>query len=349
MFSYFLLAIAFTIGISALCSILEAMILSTTTTEIESLKRSHPLRGKRLEDFKQNIEETSSAILSLNTIANTIGATMVGGLAVSIWSESANVLLHTSLAMAVAILFFSEILPKNLGVAYRPILQPWLIFPLIWVCSVMKPVSWGVGLMIRKLLAQKDATGISEQEIVLMAERSAEEGNLTTHERDMIANALNLEDVPVRDIMTPRTVVFALEKSLTVGTLFDQESNLRFARIPLYDETMDNIIGIVRRRDLLSAKARDEDARPMSDFSMEVLFIPDNASAADALKTFLKAHQQLAVTVDEFGSPSGVVTLEDVVEQIIGAEIFEHDDPAVDMREFARRTLSARGVKNPPS
>jgi CBS domain containing-hemolysin-like protein len=349
MFSYFILAIAFTIGISALCSILEAMILSTTTTEIESLKRSHPARGKRLEDYKQNIEETSSAILSLNTIANTIGATLVGGLAVSIWADSANVLLNTSLAMAAGILFFSEIIPKNLGVAYRPHLQPWLIFPLVWVCAVMKPVSWGVGMLVRKLLSQKDATGISEQEIVLMAERSAEDGNLTEHERDMIANTLNLEDVPVRDIMTPRTVVFALEKSLTVESVFNEFANLRFARIPIYEESMDNIVGVVRRRDLLSAKARDEDSRPMSDFSMEVLFIPDNASVADALKTFLKAHQQLAVTVDEFGSPSGVVTMEDVVEQIIGAEIFEHDDPAVDMREFARRTLRARGTKSPVS
>lgn len=348
MFSYFLLAIAFTIGISALCSILEAMILSTTTAEIESLKRSHPFRGKRLEECKQNIEETSSAILSLNTIANTVGATLVGGLAVTIWAESSNVLLHTSLGMAVGILFFSEIIPKNLGVAYRPRLQPWLIFPLVWLCSVMKPISWGVGLIVRKLLSQKDATGISEQEIVLLAERSAEEGNLTEHERDMITNALNLEDIPVRDIMTPRTVMFALERSMCIGTLFDQFPNLRFARIPLYEENLDNIVGVVRRRDLLAAKARDEDTRPMADFSMDVLFIPDNASVSDALKTFLKSHQQLAVAVDEFGSPSGVITMEDVIEQIIGAEIFEHDDPAVDMREFARRTRAARRARENP-
>ena len=112
----FILAIAFTIGISALCSLLEAMILSTSTAEIEGLKKSHPSRGEKLEKYKLGLEETSSAILSLNTIANTLGATMVGGLAVQIWPEDNNVLLKVSSTMALSILFFSEIIPKNVGV-----------------------------------------------------------------------------------------------------------------------------------------------------------------------------------------------------------------------------------------
>ncbi len=123
----FILAIAFTIGISALCSLLEAMILSTTTAEIEGLKKLYPSRGEKLEKYKLGLEETSSAILSLNTIANTLGATMVGGLAVQIWPEDSNILLKVSSAMALSILFFSEIIPKNVGVLYRPNLQPTLI------------------------------------------------------------------------------------------------------------------------------------------------------------------------------------------------------------------------------
>ncbi|MFW6217683.1 MAG: DUF21 domain-containing protein, partial [Verrucomicrobiota bacterium] len=136
----FILATAFTIGVSALCSVLEAMVLSTTTAEIEGLKKTHPPRGKLLENYKSNLEETSSAILSLNTIANTLGATLVGGLAVQIWADSEHTLLLVSSAMALAILFFSEIIPKNIGVIYRPSLQPVLVFPLAWVCALMTPI-----------------------------------------------------------------------------------------------------------------------------------------------------------------------------------------------------------------
>ncbi len=338
MFELFLFAIVFTIGISGLCSILEAMILSTSTVDIETLKRSHPKRGVLLEKYRTEIEETSSAILSLNTIANTLGATFVGGLAVTIWADSPNALLHTSLLMATAILFFSEIIPKNLGVAYRPALQPWLVFPLMWICLVMKPISTVVGFLIKKLLNQKDATGTSDQEIVLLAEKSAQDGNLSVSERNMITNALSLEDLTVGEIMTPRTVVYALDADQTVSEAFAAGERIPFARIPIFRESIDEIIGVIRRRDLLSAIAKDEDHRKLAELSLEPVFIPDNVGADDALKTFLKTHQQLAIAVDEYGSMSGVVTMEDIIEQIIGEEIFEDDDPAIDMREYARRT-----------
>lgn len=148
----FIFAVSFTIGVSALCSILEAMILSTTTAEIESLKKRLPKRGELLERYKLGLEETTSAILSLNTIANTLGATMVGGLAVKIWADSSNVLFNVSATMAIAILFISEIIPKNVGVLYRASLQPFLIYPLTWICTIMTPISRVVGILVRVLL-----------------------------------------------------------------------------------------------------------------------------------------------------------------------------------------------------
>lgn len=341
----FIFAIAFTIGVSALCSILEAMILSTTTAEIEGLKKAHPKRGFMLEKYKVELEETSSAILSLNTIANTLGATMVGGLAVKIWPEDSNILLKISSAMALAILFFSEIIPKNMGVLYRPALQPILIFPLSWLCSVMKPISTIVSFFVKFLLRPSNTVTDSDEEILLLAEKSAKEGTLTTNERDMINNALSLDELLVNEIMTPRTVVHAIDDEETIGSLFQKTIDVPFARIPVYHNRTDNITGIVRRRDILSAKAKDEDHIRIADLAGEAIFVPDNAAASDALQTFLKSHQQLAIAVDEFGSMSGVITMEDVIEHIIGQEIFEDDDPAIDMRELARRRQYAEKHK----
>ncbi|WPJ96894.1 CNNM domain-containing protein [Coraliomargarita algicola] len=215
----FILAIAFTIGISALCSVLEAMILSTTTAEIEGLKKSHPKRGQKLEKHKLGLEETSSAILSLNTIANTLGATMVGGLAVQMWPEDSNILLKISTVMALAILFFSEIIPKNVGVLYRPTLQPVLIFPLVWLCAVMAPLSSVVGFIVRFTLRPPQSTTDSDEEILLLAEKSAKEGTLTANERDMINNALSLDELLVNQIMTPRTVAYVIDGHETIASL----------------------------------------------------------------------------------------------------------------------------------
>lgn len=341
----FIFAVAFTIGISALCSVLEAMILSTTTAEIESLKRVHLRRGEKLEKYKVGLEETSSAILSLNTLANTLGATIVGGMAVQIWPDSSNILWKISTIMAVAILFFSEIIPKNIGVLYRPTLQPILIFPLSWVCAIMSPISRIVGWIVRNTLRPSDLQDDSDEEILLLAEKSAKDGTLTTNERDMINNALSLDELLVHEIMTPRTVVFATDAEETVGSLMSKTKDLPFARIPVYQEQVDNIVGVVRRRDIFSAQANDKSEISIKELSHDALFIPDNAAASDALQTFLKHHQQLAIAVDEFGSMSGVIAMEDVIEHIIGQEIFEHDDPAVDMRELARRRRFAEKRK----
>jgi CBS domain containing-hemolysin-like protein len=342
----FILAIAFTIGVSALCSILEAMILSTTTAEIEGLKKTHLKRGQKLEKYKVELEETSSAILSLNTIANTLGATMVGGLAVKIWPEDANILFKISSAMAIAILFFSEILPKNMGVLYRPALQPILIYPLTWVCAIMAPISSVVATIVRLLLKPTETATDSDEEILLLAEKSAKEGTLTSNEREVIHNALSLDEILVDQIMTPRTVLYTIDEQETVGSLFKKGGNLPFARIPTYRDETENITGIVRRRDILSAKANDEDQRLISEMATEAIYIPDNATVDNALQTFLKKHQQLAIAVDEFGTISGVITMEDVIEHIIGQEIFEDDDPAIDMRELARRQQFASKHKS---
>ncbi|NDV61896.1 HlyC/CorC family transporter [Puniceicoccales bacterium CK1056] len=330
------IAILLTLGVSAICSLLEAFILSTTMAEIEGLKKSHPKAGQLLEMYKVGIDETSSAILTLNTIANTAGATIVGALA-------ARVLESTSLGilsggMVLGILFFSEIIPKNLGVAYRKNLQVYLVYPILVIRWSMSPLSYVAKKMLTLIMPTGQPTEEEqEEEIRLLAERSAQSGALSDDERDLISNALSLDDVSVESIMTPRTVVTFLKESLTVEEVCNEFKNIPFARIPIYKETIDEIAGIVRRRDILEANGEGKAEMTLEELKGDALFIPETASGLQALQLFMKKHQQIGVVVDEYGSTVGVITMEDVVEHLLGDEIYEESDMAVDMRELAKK------------
>jgi CBS domain containing-hemolysin-like protein len=330
----FIGAIAFTIGVSFICSLLEALILSTTVGEIEALKKSKPKRGRLLERLKSGIADTISTILTLNTIANTLGATLVGGLATQLFGEVW--LGVVSGLMTLAILIFSEVIPKNLGVAYRVQLQPHIVYPLDFLRKALHPINYLCNLSVRFVIKDPPAEASSDEEIKLLAERGAKEGTLTTNESELITNALSLDDVKIADIMTPRTVVTAFDQESTLAELFEKHPNIPFARMPVYDDNIDEVVGMVRRKDLLKAKANNQDDATVGSLMQEIHFIPETVSVSSALQLFLRTHQQLAMVVDEFGSIVGVVTMEDVMETILGREIFEKDDVAVDMRELAR-------------
>lgn len=333
--THLMLAVFFTLSISAFCSLLEAFILSTTVAEIEGLKKERPKLGGLLEKYKLGIDETSSAILTLNTIANTAGATIVGALAAQVFDSTK--LGFVSAGMVLSILFFSEIIPKNIGVAYRKFLQIYLVYPLSLVRWAMKPLSFFAKKMLtvimpRELPSEKE----QEEEIRLLAQRSAQSGALSDNERDLISNALSLDDVSVESIMTPRTVVTFLRGNLTVEDVCRDFKNIPFARIPVYGDGIDDILGIVRRRDILESFGEGGLNRLMAELKSDALFIPETASGLQALQQFMKKHQQIGVVVDEYGSTTGVITMEDIVEHLLGDEIYEESDIAVDMRELAK-------------
>jgi CBS domain containing-hemolysin-like protein len=335
-----IVAVALTIGVSALCSTLEAMILSITPAEIEALKKKSSRKGKMLERYREEIEETTSSILSLNTIANTLGATLVGGLAEKAFGDGGDSVLIFAGGMTLGILFFAEIIPKNIAIAdaCRVGLQANLVYPLSVVRFVMAPISKICKATVKAVVPQNNEREIDEEEeIILLARKGAKEGSLSNNESDLVTNALRLDEVHVRDIMTPRTVVTAFEEDMTVEEVFNMYPNVPFARVPIFAETIDSVTGIVRRRDLLQAAAEDKDELVIKELAQEVVFVPENASADKALRLLLAQHSQLVVVADEFGSTVGVLAMEDIIESILGQEIFEHDDVAVDMRELARR------------
>jgi CBS domain containing-hemolysin-like protein len=331
------LAIVFTVGTSFLCSLFESIVLSTTIAEIEALKRSRPRRGAVLESLKHEIDATISAILTLNTAANSLGSVVVGALAVHFYSGSTVVAI--SIGFGAILLVFSEVLPKNIGVAHRAALQPFVVYPIAWMRRVLLPVTWLCALVVRPFVGPPAALHGSGEEIKLLAERGAQEGTLSKSESSIIANALSLDNIRVSEIMTPRTVVTALNRSLSVGEVFKEYPTPPFGRMPVFGKNMDDILGVVRARDLLKAKAHDQDAGLVEQFMQEAQFIPETATVGNALQLSLKTHNKLLVVVDEFGATAGVVTMEDVIEHLLGREIFEKDDVAVDMRELARTRL----------
>ncbi len=340
---WLLTAIFLTCGISFICSLWEAMILSTTVGEIEALKTSRPRRGVVLERLKTRLDETSSAILTLNTIANTLGSVVVGGLATKLYGNAA--IGVVSAGMTIGILVFSEVIPKNLGVVHRRKLQLVAVYPLAFVTRLLGPVTYLCRIIVRLVVPPSGEESAAEDEIRLLAERGAREGDLTRSESNIIANALRLDEVRVSAIMTPRNVIGALRQASTITDVFNELPNLPFGRMPVYGRNLDDIVGIVRRRDLLKAKAADADHDLVGKYIHEAHFVPETVTAAEALRLFLENHQRLLIVVDEFGSTAGVISMEDVMETLLGSEIFEKDDMAIDMRELARARVAVTPEK----
>ncbi len=339
------LVIALTVGTSFLCSLFESIVLSTTIAEIETLKKTRPRRGALLETLKREIDATISAILTLNTAANSLGSVAVGVLAAHFYSGTA--LVAISIGFGAILLVFSEVLPKNIGIAHRRTLQPYVVYPIGSLRRLLAPVTWLCALVVRPFVGPPAKLHGSGEEIMLLAERGAQDGTLSRSESSIIANALSLDNVRVSEIMTPRTVVTALPRSASVAEVFQEHPTLPFGRMPVYGKNLDDIVGVVRSRDLLKAKAHDQDGGLVEHFMQEAQFIPETATVGNALQLSLKTHNKLLVAVDEFGATAGVVTMEDVIEHLLGREIFEKDDVAVDMRELARARQQKQERRRP--
>ena len=340
--TFFILTIILTLSVSAFCSTLEAMVLSTTPVEVENLKKLSPKRGRLLELFVRRIDETTSAILTTNTVANTFGATLAGIQCARLFGAGVASTYVFPAILTVGILFFSEILPKNIGILYRRPIQPYLVYPLYWLRVVMMPVARFSSFVIGRLTTRRNVHETSDDEIIMLVNKGERDGLLSSQERKLIANTLALDDVTISEIMTPRTVVECADEAETVGDFFNSHKDLNFSRYPVYRETIDNIVGVVRRRDILTAMANDKHAEKIGAMKRAATFVPENGSALSVMRQLIKKHQKMGIVVDEFASLTGVVTLEDIFEYLLGSEIFETDDIAVDMRELARHRKSKK-------
>ncbi|MCH1461721.1 MAG: CNNM domain-containing protein [Candidatus Poseidonia sp.] len=326
--------ITLALGVSFLCSILEAVVLSTPQTYVNILQNE----GKRTADMWAHLKDDDSvrpltAILTLNTIAHTMGAAGVGSQVQQIWGVE--VLTLASAILTLAVLFLSEIIPKTLGAAYwRRLSTPSAYL----LTGFTKALFFLIGPIqfIKSVLPKSKNAMVTRDDVAAMADLGEIEGALEKAEETIIHNLLELRDVLIDDEMTPRTVVSAFDMNHTIAEVLKENTILRFSRIPVYDDNIDNVRGLVIRSEILMAASRDEWEVQLKDIMKPILKLDKGSTVDQALDVFLSNQQQFALVRDEFGGTSGILTMEDVMEKLLGKEIVDELDPVDDMRKFAR-------------
>ena len=335
MVTQLILATGLAVIVSALCSIIEAVLYSVPQSQVEVMARSGKKSGLTLKKLKKNIQQPITAILTLNTIANTMGAAVAGASAAVVFGEEN--LVWFSIFFTLAILLFSEILPKTAGVAYAKNLAAWIAIPLNSLVKIMSPLIWLCQAVTRLIPKQEKEALVSIEEIEQVAVLGRISGEIDPQQERVIANILKLQDKNVRRVMTPRTVVFSLSEHLTIEeALKMKEQWSRHSRVPVYDKDQDDVVGIVLSRSILLSLSEGRQDQKLSALMQPVHFVPEAAPLNRILMEFFEHRIHLFVVVDEYGSVTGVISLEDIIEEIVGREIIDESDKAGNLREYAR-------------
>ena len=325
---------------SFLCSVAEAVLLSVSPSYIVHLEQQGKKSATRLKKVKTDIDRSLAAILTLNTIAHTVGAGGAGAEAAAYFGDR-----YVGIAMAVLtllILFLSEIVPKTLGaVFWRSLAGPtaWFIQVLIWV---LYPFIWISERLTKLITGGKEVHVFSREEFAAMAEIGAEGGYLDDSESRILRNLFRFPELRAEDIMTPRTVVFALHQDLTVSAVLEDYPEIPFSRIPIYGRNRDDITGFVLKTDLLIAQLQGRGAEPISALRRDLEIVLEDASVEQVADELLGERSHLLAVFDEHGGLAGVVSLEDVVETLIGIEIVDEVDRVDDLRRLARQKWEKR-------
>ena len=318
---------------SALCSMLEATLLSTPLSYITGLEEQGVKGAARLKRLKQNPDRPISAILCLNTIANTVGASIVGSLVYEVYGDAVVGIFSTIFTLAILIL--SEIIPKTIGTSYWRSLalsasviinaMIFITFPLVWVLEKMQ-----------KLISSKsNQVSVSREDISAMVSVATEEEVIETEEKKMIQNLLKLDEVTAHEIMTPSVVVEMVPGSMTIKEFYDSDNT--HSRILVYDEENDEyVVGYVLRSEVLEKMAEDNFSAPLNDIIRPILTFEEEDTVADIWEKLLEKKEHISAILDEYGSLRGIVTMEDVIETMLGQEIVDEKDEVVDMQEYAK-------------
>ena len=326
--SYFFLAL----GVSFICSLLEAVILSVTHSHIGTLVKKTPKKGKMLQALKDDINRPLAAILTLNTIANTVGAAGMGAQALNVYGSNAVAI--ASAVLTFSILIFSEILPKTLGAYFCRSLAIPSAYIIRFLMVIAFPFVWLSNSLSNSINTNEDK--VSREEITAMAEMGEDEGSIDEHESDIIENLFRLKEIQIEDILTPRSVIYAFEDKETVGNIMDSSEDIIFSRIPVFRENIDNIIGMVYKDTVLETMADDYFEKTMADIVEPVDSVYETESVESVLNKFTRNRSHMFIVKDEFGGTTGIVTLEDCIETLLGVEIMDESDEVADMRKLAK-------------
>ncbi len=333
--------VALAIGVSFLCSIMEAVLLSVTPAYIGALESTKPDAAQRLRELKADVDRPLAAILTLNTVAHTIGAAGAGAEAAAYFGNGAIGVFSALLTLGILVL--SEIIPKTLGAAYWRGLAP-------LVSRVLKPLIYLLYPLVllsqwfAKLLTRGEKKGdVSREELAALADIGAEEGVFGDREAGLFKSLLLFESLVASDVMTPRTVMVAFSETDTVDQLM--QAHRPFSRYPVFSENRDDITGYVLLSDALTLVADDAHDTPLSDLRRDLAAVPTDQSLLDVFERLLGGREHMALVVDEYGGTAGIVTMEDVIETLLGLEITDETDRAEDMQVLARSQWRARALR----
>lgn len=338
---FFLVAILF----SFLCSMWEAVLLSITPAYARVQLQEGNAIGQHLHDFKENIDRPLAAILTLNTIAHTVGAIGVGGQANVIWAETNPLItsIVVPVVMTLGILILSEIIPKTLGANYWKELAPFTVASLNFIMLVLAPLIWMTQLITKTLKKEKDKSVLSRSDFLTMAEIGEQEGVFEQSESTIIKNLLRFNSIESRSIMTPRTVVKAAAEEATLAAFFEDNPQLPFSRIPTYHaDNKDRVTGFFLKDDLLTGLLAGRGDEPLSALRRDILVVDEKLPITELHDHLLQKREHIALVTDEYGGMAGIVTMEDVIETLLGLEIVDEFDRTEDMQTLARENWNKR-------
>ncbi|MCL2130913.1 MAG: CNNM domain-containing protein [Lentimicrobiaceae bacterium] len=338
----FFLLLAMLISFS--CSLLESVLLSTPISFVNMKEAEGHKRANTLKDFKEHIDKPLAAILSINTIANTVGAAGVGAQAVVVFENAYFGIV--SAVLTLLLLVFSEIFPKTIGSRFYRSLAMKIVLPLKCMIFIAYPFVLLSKLMTKILGNDSNEATVSREEVSAMMDIATDEGEFEVKENKIIQNIMRLETIKVEDIMTPQIVVLTASEDLTVEEFHRNKSYLNYSRIPVYEEdNEDSITGYVLQKTVLDHLANDDFSIKLKDIRRNIVIAREGLSITTLWETLLEEKEHIALIIDEYGSFAGIVTLEDIIESILGLEIVDETDNEVDMQQYARRKWQERSEK----
>lgn len=327
------------IGVSFLCSILEAVLLSITPTYIAQLQKKRPRDAKMLSNIKSKLDQSISSILILNTFAHTMGAAGVSSQAVRIYGEQWETVI--ALLLTLAILYFSEIIPKTIGATFWKTLavpSGYIIFVLI---KLVFPLVW-LSTRLTCLFSHNEKDSISREEVLAFTTLSEKEGAIGSQESRLVENIFTLREQKAEDILTPRTVMHALSENITVKEALTADNTQSFSRIPVYQESIDYISGVIIKTQLYEFERQGKGDLLLSELKQPLHRISGNVPVLHLLDLFIKRHEHLFLVEDKFGQTAGVVSLEDALETLLGREIVDESDKITDLQKYAKKSYRDR-------
>ena len=320
---------------SAICSLFEAVLYSIPATFVEQLEQSGRPAGRILKQMKEQVDRPITAILSLNTISNTGGGALAGALAAG--ALGGGNVIYFSIVFTLAILLFAEVVPKTIGVVYARQLAPLIARPMHLLVGAFQPLIGLVQIVTKLIRKGYKEQPVSDADLLTLVVSGLRSGTLNQDEARVIENVLSMETRTVKQVMTPRPVVFTLSARTSAREAVSEDAIEKYSRIPVFGKDPDDFVGVVRTVDILTEMANDRFDVTMDQIKQNIHFVIDSTRLDNLLRTFLKRRQHLVAVIDEFGGISGIVTLEDVLEELIGREIVDESDQVTDLRAYAQR------------